>query len=201
MVSMAFRSRAATDSAVLMGPQIQRAPGAIEPPPEHLRLPVHGRPPGEVPRGAEPPRWWWLGCHGGAGVSTLVRLIPGGWDANRAWPDPRFGGPAGVLLVCRSNESGLTAAMIAMRQWRSGYTPQHVNVWGVVVVADAPGRLPKRLAAMRDRIGGTVQRVFTVPWVEQWRTSAPTLETAPKIVAHLGRELSSRPWLESPKGK
>lgn len=201
MSSMAFRGPTPVDPVVSIGPAIQRAPGAIEPPPVHLRLQVHTRPPGDVPHGVEPPRWWWLGCHGGAGASTLTRVIPGGWDANRMWPDPRLGGPVGVLLVCRSNTAGFTAATNALRQWRAGYTPAHVAVWGVVVMADAPGRLPKPLLAMKKRLEGTVQRLFTVPFVEAWRTDEPTFANSPAAIARIGVELQSSPWLQSHGGK
>uniref|UniRef100_UPI003F4907C5 DUF6668 family protein n=1 Tax=Amycolatopsis sp. CA-151526 TaxID=3239921 RepID=UPI003F4907C5 len=202
---MAFRSRSASPSGltISVGPQIKRAPGSIEPPPQHLRMHWHRTPPGPPAPGEPPPRWWWLGCHGGAGATTLTRLIPGGWDAQRAWPDPRFGGPAGCFLVCRSNEAGLAAAQNALVQWRAGYTPQTLTVWGLVVMADAPGRLPRPLKAMVDRLAGVVQRTYRVPWVEAWRTVAPDLTNAPPEIARIGRDLGSPHWLAQPypKGK
>jgi hypothetical protein len=137
-----------------------------------------------------------VSCHGGAGTSTLAHLIPGGWEAGRAWPDPERGGPPGVLLVCRSNYSGLTAASGAVRQWAAGMVPRAVAVWGLVIVADAPGRMPRKLAAMRQRISGTVQATFFVPWVPQWRIDEPARDTAPQQLAELGALLQSTPWVE-----
>jgi hypothetical protein len=167
----------------------------MAPPPQDRRLRTHTQPPPEIPWGHEAPRWWWLGCHGGAGVSTLSALIPGGWDANRAFPDPRLGGPAGVLLVCRTNAAGLNAAQNAVRQAAAGYAPRNLALWGLVIVADAPGRLPRPLNAQIKRLGGTVQRLFTVPWVEPWRTETPSAANAPAAIAAIGRELRSGPWL------
>jgi hypothetical protein len=62
-------------------------------------------------RPASSARFWWLGVHGGAGVSTLTQLIPGGADAFRRWPAPAVhGGPPGVVLVCRTHARGMLAA-------------------------------------------------------------------------------------------
>jgi len=134
-------------------------------------------------------------------VTTLERLLPGGKDAGRQWPDPRYGGPQGVLLVCRSNYAGLTAASNAALQWASGYTPAHLALWGLVVVADAPGKLPKPLQAHLQRLQGTVQRLFRVGWVDAWRTTEPTFATASRDIAEIGLELQSRPWIEHRNGR
>ncbi|GGM81989.1 hypothetical protein GCM10012275_60760 [Longimycelium tulufanense] len=135
-----------------------------------------------------------MGCHGGAGVSTLAHLVPGGMDAQRAWPNPQLGGPGGVILVCRSNASGCAAASAALRQWGSGGTPL-VTILGLVVMADAPGRLPRSLADQLKRISGLVPRMWTVPWVPAWRLAPPEPATAPAAIRRLGQELQSPPWV------
>jgi hypothetical protein len=124
----------------------------------------------------------------------LCELIPGGWEAGRAWPSPELGGPPGVLLVCRGNLAGLRAASGALRQWVAGRVPRYVAVWGLVIVADAPGRTPRSLRAMVDRLSGTCPGTFCVPWVQEWRSAAPTRAAAPRAIARLGRALGSRPW-------
>jgi hypothetical protein len=174
---------------------LRPAAGSIDPPPPAACLPVHTRPPAAVAPAARP-RWWWVSCHGGTGASTLAGLIPGGWESGRAWPNPDLGGPPGVLLVCRSHQAGLTAASAAVRQWASGQLPRAIALWGLVIVADAPGRMPRQLAALRQRVSGTVRATFLLPWVEAWRTETPTRDTAPRQLAQLGALLKSTPWVE-----
>ncbi|TWE11149.1 hypothetical protein FHX69_7368 [Prauserella muralis] len=173
---------------------LRPAAESIDPPPPHARLPVHARPPAPAAPHAQA-RWWWVSCHGGSGASTLARLIPGGWESGPAWPNPQLGGPPGVLLVCRSHHAGLSAASAAVRQWASGHVPRTLALWGLVIVADAPGRLPRSLLALRQRISGTVRATFFVPWVEVWRTEEPSRDTAPRQLAQLGELLQSTPWI------
>jgi hypothetical protein len=118
-------------------------------------------------------RHWWLGVHGGAGVSTLVRLIPGGADAYRWWPAPGVhGGPSGVVLVCRTHARGMEAARKALLQWDQGQVPTGLTLLGLVAVADAPGRLPAAQAEALRMLNGAVDRMWTVPWVEDLRRVA-----------------------------
>lgn len=135
-------------------------------------------------------RWWWLGCHGGAGVTTLTHAVPGGADAGRVWPRPAPGGRAPVLLVARTHASGLQAAQLAAQQWASGALPG-VDVLGLVLVADAPGKYPRPLAQLRKLVAGGVPRAWHVPWCEPWRCGElPAPETAPRELRALTRELS-----------
>ena len=119
------------------------------------------------------PASWWLGCHGGAGTSTLAAALPSGADAGRYWPvlDP----PAvtRVVLVARTHAYGLRAAQMAARQWASGMLPGHVQLLGMVVIADAPGRLPKPLRELLRLISGGVPRTWELPWVEALRLGDP----------------------------
>ncbi|MFJ8751492.1 DUF6668 family protein [Streptomyces sp. NPDC102441] len=128
-------------------------------------------------------RWWWLGVHGGAGVSTLEQAVPGGSDAERAWPVAS--GKQPVVLVARSTAHGLGAAQIAAQQWASRMVTG-IDLLGLVVVADAPGRRPR---VLRDRVrlvSGAVPRLWEVPWVESWRLGEPHL---PKECVSLARDL------------
>lgn len=118
-------------------------------------------------------RHWWLGVHGGAGVSTLAQLVPGGADAFRWWPAPgTHGGPGGVVLVCRTHARGLEAARMALLQWDSGKVPTGLSLLGLVAVADAPGRLPQAQSEALRMLNGAVDRMWTVPWIEELRQVA-----------------------------
>lgn len=151
------------------------------PPPPDRWLPVRpgragsdGGPPGRDPAGepvGEPTGagWWWLGVHGGAGVTTLRVLVPGGLDAGRGWPDPAAGGPAAVVLVCRTHVVGLGGARDAVRQWAAGATAEGVLLAGLVAVADGPGRPARPQLELLRLLRGVVPRLWRVPWVEALR--------------------------------
>lgn len=110
-------------------------------------------------------RFAWVGTHGGAGVSTLAAVY-GGHDSGRDWPGP--GAPVSVLLVARTHASGLLAARRALELFRHGEHPAHVDLDAVVLVADAPGRLPRPLSQRLKEIESLVD-VRRVPWVPAWR--------------------------------
>jgi hypothetical protein len=156
------------------------APQAGVPPPEHV-LPV------SAPQPATGPGWWWLGVHGGAGVSTLEQAVPGGRDSGRAWPSSEV--PQPVVLVARSSANGLKAVQNAAQQWASRMVTG-VELLGLVVVADAPGRRPRVLRDLVNLVSGAVPRLWEIPWVEQWRLGDPPTADPPKECASLARDLS-----------
>jgi hypothetical protein len=131
--------------------------------------------------------WWWLGVHGGAGVSTLEEAVPGGRDAGRTWPSSEV--PQPVVLVARSSARGLKAVQNAAQQWASQLVTG-VDLLGLVVAADAPGRRPKPLRDLLSLVSGTVPRVWEIPWVEQWRLGEPTAAHLPKECTPLARDLA-----------
>ncbi|RDD86270.1 DUF6668 family protein [Streptomyces parvulus] len=139
-------------------------PGA---PPELGAPPAPGMPPvpGTPPAPAPAPGFSWIGAHGGAGVSTLAGVY-GGRDCGQSWPGP--GDPPSVLLVARTHAAGLTAAGRAVEEFRLGRAPAGVRLDSVVLVADAPGRLPRPLA-QRVRLLESAVDVHRVPWVPAWR--------------------------------
>ena len=110
--------------------------------------------------------YWWLGVHGGAGESSLARLDKSTRAAEHHWPQAAAG--AVVVLVARSNIHGLRAAQRAATEWASGSLPG-IQLAGLVVVADAPGRLPKELRDFARVVGGGVPHLWHVPWIEGWR--------------------------------
>ncbi|MFI6340483.1 DUF6668 family protein [Streptomyces sp. NPDC050535] len=165
-------------STELTGPVAPQGAGVPRP---EQGLPVANPQPGAVHG------WWWLGVHGGAGVSTLERAVPGGQDAGLAWPAAAQS-PA-VVLVARSSANGIKAAQNAARQWASGMVPG-VDLLGLVVVADAPGRRPRVLQNLVRLVSGAVPRLWEIPWVEPWRLGESPMTHLPKECAPLARDLS-----------
>ncbi|MFD5013044.1 DUF6668 family protein [Streptomyces chartreusis] len=136
------------------GPEIWiRGPVALpeEPPPS--------------PGAFRPRRFSWVGVCGGAGVSTLASVY-GGHDCGRGWPGPAD--PPSILLVARTHAAGLTAVLNALEVFRRGEAPHGLDLDAVVLVADAPGRLPRPLAE-RVKVIESVIDVYRVPWVPAWR--------------------------------
>lgn len=110
----------------------------------------------------------WVKAHGGAGVTSLVEVL-GGTDVGARWPDPSRGEPRRVLLVGRTSARGLKSVSRALGTLHDGRAPQGVDLLAVVLVADAPGRLPVGLLR-RIRVLRSAARVLRVPWIPAWRT-------------------------------
>lgn len=109
----------------------------------------------------------WIAAHGGAGSTTLTRLL-GGVDLGCRWPDAALGEPARVMLVARTNAEGMRAAGRALNALREGRHPAGMRLVGLVLVADAPGRLPLPLAR-RIRVLRSIAPLHRVPWMPGWR--------------------------------
>lgn len=127
---------------------------------------------------AQPGQLWLVSVHGGAGSSALGSAL-GLPAVTRAWP--YAGGDAvHVLLVCRSNLHGFEMARLAAREWASqDWATRNlpgVQVHGLVVVADAPGRIPRPLKQLEEHVSGAVPRVWRVAWEERLRTNPSTPE-------------------------
>ena len=144
---------------------------------------------------------WWVGAHGGAGESTLEDLFSGSRAAGHCWPMSAAGlAPAEVVLVARTHARGLEAAQRAMRQWAfPGFV--QVSLLGLVLIADAPGRLPRPLRDLADHVKGGAPRVWWVPWVEAWRLGEPPgPHNAPTSVTGLLEDLRDLVTDGSPTG-
>lgn len=153
------------------------APAAIS------RLPAASR--------GERPLLWWMGAHGGAGESTLAALLPGSMEAEHVWPQTDSGIPMPVVVVARTSMRGLTAAQVALTQWASGMVPG-VKLLGLVMLADAPGRLPRPLRDLARVVGGGAPRMWSVPWVPSWRmVEHPVGDDIPREVRRLIDDLHS----------
>ena len=123
---------------------------------------------------------WVIGTHGGAGESVISRLINSSRPTQHTWPVTEDAGkPARVLLVCRSNTNGLESARRALIEWTSPQPPQ-VELLGLAVAADAPGKLPKPLRDFAAIVGGGAPRLWHLPWVDAWRTGDVEADHLPR---------------------
>lgn len=131
----------------------------------------------------------WIGAHGGAGATTLARLL-GGTDIGCRWPDARLAEPARVMLVGRTHLDGLRAVSRALNAMREGRHPAGMRLLGVVLIADAPGRLPAPLVS-RIRLLRSVAPVYRVPWIPSYRVGeAPRRQ--PRQLARLANVVDAR---------
>ncbi|MGQ4435710.1 MULTISPECIES: DUF6668 family protein [unclassified Streptomyces] len=167
------------------GPEIWlRGPVSLDDGP-HAGAPETPERPSSIPTGipthipASPRRFSWVATHGGTGVTTLATVY-GGQDCGRDWPTPED--PPSILLVARTHAAGLAAVTRALELFRRGEAPPGLDLDAVVLVADAPGRLPRQLAQYIKPIESVID-VYRVPWVPSWRlgdlTGPPPRETDP----------------------
>ncbi|CAL9615210.1 hypothetical protein SUDANB108_05742 [Streptomyces sp. enrichment culture] len=118
-------------------------------------------------RGTSPDGIGWVKAHGGAGATSLAEAL-GGADIGARWPEPARGEPRRIVLVGRTSARGLRAVSRALGALRDGKAPQGLDLLAVVLVADAPGRLPLGLLR-RIRVVRSVAPVQRVPWIPAWR--------------------------------
>lgn len=131
---------------------------------------------------------WVIGAHGGAGETTFSSLVDSWACTEHRWPQLDTVSP--VVVLCRSNASGLRAAQSVGCQWAAGGAPD-VAMLGLVIIADAPGRLPRVLRDLGRVVAGGFPRVWHLPWVESWRLGhTPTRDHAPGPVRSLVRDLN-----------
>ncbi|WP_164206902.1 DUF6668 family protein [[Micrococcus luteus] ATCC 49442] len=111
---------------------------------------------------------WITGTHGGSGESRIADLLHGARVTDHCWPVLQDCSEPRVLLVCRADIRGVTTARSALTQWASGASPE-VDLLGLAILADAPGKTPKALRDFATIVGGGAPRLWTLPWVEAWR--------------------------------
>ncbi|MFE9807358.1 hypothetical protein ACFYRN_27400 [Streptomyces sp. NPDC005227] len=126
----------------------------------------------------------WVKAHGGSGATSMVEAF-GGVDVGARWPDPARGEPRRVVLVGRTSARGLQSVSQALGALKDGNAPQGLELLGVVLVADAPGRLPLSLLR-RIRVLRSVARVHRVPWIPAWRTGGRP-RSVPRQLATLSK--------------
>ncbi|MER7977232.1 hypothetical protein [Streptomyces sp. NPDC095817] len=162
-----------------------RAAGGRRPAPAADAEPGWGRPKKPRPvRGKSRDDVGWVKAHGGSGATSMVEAF-GGVDVGARWPDPARGEPRRVVLVGRTSARGLQSVSQALGALKDGNAPQGLELLGVVLVADAPGRLPLSLLR-RIRVLRSVARVHRVPWIPAWRTGGRP-RSVPRQLATLSK--------------
>jgi len=127
----------------------------------------------------------WLACHGGAGVSTLIRLTGIGHDAGRSWPADDHTGRVPVVLVCRSSATGTATGAAAIEQSRTVPALKHVDLIGLAVVAACPGSVPPHVSARLLLMAGWVARHWWVGWQDAYVAAddSRTVGPSPDLIA------------------
>lgn len=122
---------------------------------------------------------WVVGAHGGAGETSIAALNPA-WEAtDHAWPTPsELAARCPSVLVARTHAAGVRAAQKALTQWASGALGHNTQLLGLVLVADAPGRIPKPLRELAAHVSGGAPRTWHVSWMEAWRLGEDPAESA-----------------------
>lgn len=115
---------------------------------------------------------WVVGAHGGSGASTWAGLLDAG-DAGQSWPVPAASGDGvRAVVTARTCAAGLEAARAAAVEWVEGACPG-VELVGLLLGADAPGRRPKALHRLVRDVSGAFPLVLSVPWQPAWRLTQP----------------------------
>ena len=94
-----------------------------------------------------------------------------------------------VLLCARTTASGLEAAATALTQWAAGAVT--VELIGLVLIADAPGKLPRTLRERARIIEGGAPTGWRIPWIPAWREGPPDAERHPRAVRKLLEDLET----------
>lgn len=124
---------------------------------------------GPIPYAAgAPPRVWLLGASGGAGVTTLERVLGFAADAGRRWPGADDTGQStNVVIVARETAGGLRAARRLLEQYAAGDTGAAVLI-GLITVAHRPDPMPEGIAELRAEVAGAAPAVWRVDWQGRW---------------------------------
>lgn len=138
---------------------------------------------------------WWVGAHGGAGVSTLTELIEGTATLGARWPLPPRG-PVPAVLVARTSHCALEAMRDAAIDYAAGGLSS-LDLVGWVFIHDAP-KLPAVLQERMRHLAGAAPvddrgraLVWELPWVEPWRLGGPVrLDTAPGAYRKFAADLT-----------
>ncbi|WP_156887613.1 DUF6668 family protein [Propionicicella superfundia] len=142
------------------------------------------------------PALWVVGAHGGAGESSVAALDPAWAEAGHAWPAGH--GMRACVLVARTHASGLLAAQRALTQWAAWRGPEVPALVALMLVADAPGKLPKPLRDLAAHVSGGAPLRVDLPWIDEWRFGPQP--SVPPAAARVAATLASlTPAGETPR--
>ncbi|MCW8103311.1 DUF6668 family protein [Streptomyces tauricus] len=149
--------------------------------PHHEIVPPNSNP-AVHPNTAQSSAVSWVNAHGGAGATTFAAAL-GGVDVGQNWPDLSLGNPGRFFLLARTHAAGLQAASRKMEALRSKSHPLGIELIAIVLVADAPGRLPSELSR-RIKVVRSAAPSFIVPWIPAWRVGQAA-ERAPRPIVEI----------------
>lgn len=144
--------------------------------------------------------WWAVGTHGGAGTTRFVSAMEaGGYDLSQHWPVvPPGAQRKPLLLVARTDLHGLRSAQDAIREWWHGLTPPDFDFAGLVLMSDAPGRLPNLVRNLARSLAGTVPHIWHIPWIPEWRIGGQP-SRLPRQLSAIRDHLEALPVAVSPQ--
>ncbi len=134
---------------------------------------------------------WVVGAHGGSAESSIASLADAWVATGHSWPVDADAGSCACVVTARTNVRGLLAARAALTQWAGSDVGPSAHVLGLVLVADAPGKLPAPLLDLAKVVAGGAPRVWRIPWVPAWRLDDPTTDRLPRSVISFVSELRS----------
>lgn len=142
-----------------------------------------------------------MGIHGGAGASTVARLLGEratdvglGWPVAGGWTRPR---PVlNVLAVCRTDHVGLSAGMRFAHHWATGNLTDS-RLLGIIIIDDGPKLLDSQKRAAR-RLGQMTPHGWHLPWINEWRVEFPDPARLPRRVR---KSINTITALAEPKEK
>lgn len=113
---------------------------------------------------------WLVGCHGGAGTSTLAASLAHVGDAGQMIPAAND--PSMVVLCAASNREGLEAAHRALIQFKSDQAAGATLLGLVLVDVNGPSKLPRslsrKLSAREGVVATAAPQVWRVPHIAAW---------------------------------
>lgn len=115
-----------------------------------------------------------VGAHGGAGTTVIANLLDGE-DCHTLWPLTDDLAVHECVVVARTDWSGLHATQGVARQWASGCVPA-VNLRGLILVPDRPGRLPRQLMDLSRHVAGAYSTVWRMDWLPELRLGGSVTE-------------------------
>ncbi|ROO87257.1 hypothetical protein EDD29_4852 [Actinocorallia herbida] len=122
---------------------------------------------------------WFVGCHGGAGTTTLSHTAHEARDGGRCWPIPHTGAVK-VVLVAHPDVQGLRTAGAAARQYAEDPRLRaRVRLLGLALVSWAPGRLPRHLVQVRQSLRRAFPRIWDIEYMPELRLGESLADMRP----------------------
>lgn len=138
-----------------------------------------------------------MGLHGGAGVSTVAKLLgEQALDAGQGWPVAKQNSWTGtrpelnVLAVARDHHAGLQAATRFARAWATGSLTSSRLV-GLVLVSASPRLTDARRREMKKILGMTPLGTH-LPWMDAWIEGPVETDHLPLRIRRVMKAISQK---------